>query len=147
MSWSFKLGRFAGIDVYIHVTFFLLLGYVGLTNFGRGQSLNAALAGIAFILALFLCVVLHEYGHALTARRYGIRTRDITLLPIGGLARLERMPDDPRQEFWVALAGPAVNVVIAAVLFVIVQISEGLQPLETLGVADGSFLQRLMVVN
>lgn len=147
MSWSFKLGRFAGIDVFVHATFFLLLGYVGLTNFARGQDLSAALAGVGFILALFLCVVLHEYGHALTARRYGIKTRDITLLPIGGVARLERMPDDPREEFWVALAGPAVNVVIAALLFITLQVSEGVQPLDTLGVAEGSFLQRLMVVN
>src|ERR687885_1405350 len=125
MSWSFKLGRFAGIDVYVHATFFLLLGYVGLTNFARGQSVSAALSGIAFILALFLCVVLHEYGHALTARRYGIRTRDITLLPIGGLARLERLPDDPRQEFWVALAGPGGKVGIRGGVFFLLPKKEG----------------------
>src|SRR5919199_768340 len=147
MRWQWKLGTFAGIDVFIHATFLLLIGWVGYTYWLQHGTLLKVAEGILFILALFLCVVLHEYGHALTARRYGIRTRDITLLPIGGLARLERMPDDPRQEFWVALAGPAVNVVIAAVLFVVLQISEGLQPLESLGVAEGSFLQRLMVIN
>jgi Zn-dependent protease/predicted transcriptional regulator len=102
---------------------------------------------VAFILALFACVVLHELGHALTARRFGIRTRDITLLPIGGLARLERMPDDPRQELWVALAGPAVNVVIAAALYAGLQATGGFSPIGELSVTGGSFAERLMLVN
>jgi Zn-dependent protease len=91
--------------------------------------------------------VLHEFGHALMAARYGIKTRDITLLPIGGLARLERMPDEPLQELWVAVAGPAVNVVIAAGLFAWLHFSATLAPLEQLTVASGPFLERLMVVN
>jgi Zn-dependent protease len=105
------------------------------------------LAGIGFILALFGCVVLHEFGHALTAKKYGIKTRDITLLPIGGIARLERMPDDPKQELWVALAGPAVNVVIAAVLFVGLQIASGFSSLPRLSMSEGSFAERLLIVN
>lgn len=147
MKWSWKLGRFAGIDVFVHATFFLLIGWIGLSHWLQARSLAAAAAGVAFILALFACVVLHEYGHALAARRFGIRTRDITLLPIGGLARLERMPEKPMQELWVALAGPAVNVAIAAALFVWLLGTGGLEPLASLGVAGGSFAERLLVAN
>lgn len=147
MKWSWKIGEFAGIGVYMHTTFLLLLGWVALTSFLQGQTFAAALEGVAFILALFFVVVLHEYGHALTARRYGIKTRDITLLPIGGVARLERMPDDPKQELWVALAGPAVNVVIAVGLFLWLLVTNAMEPISRLGVASGSFLERLMLVN
>ena len=106
MTWSWKLARIAGIDVYVHATFLMVVAWIALVYWNESQSLGAVVAGVGFILALFACIVLHEYGHALTARRYGIRTRDITLLPIGGLARLERMPDEPVQELWVALPGP-----------------------------------------
>ncbi len=147
MKWSWKLGRFAGIDVYMHATFLLLIGWIAVSHWLQARSLTATLAGVGFILALFACVILHEYGHALTARRFGIRTRDITLLPIGGLARLERMPEKPMQEFWVALAGPAVNVVIAAVLFAWLLLTSGLEPLNSLSVAGGSFVERLLVAN
>ena len=147
MKWSWKLGTVAGIGLYVHGTFLLLLGWVGLSHWIEGGSAAAALAGVGFVVALFACVVLHELGHALTAQRFGIRTRDITLLPIGGVARLERMPDDPRQEVAVALAGPAVNVVIAAALYLWLSLSETLRPLAALSVTGGPVLQRLMVVN
>jgi Zn-dependent protease len=148
MKWSWKLGSFAGIGVYIHATFLLIIGWVVLSHWRQGQTLVQTVAGVGFILALFACVVLHEFGHALTAKKYGIKTRDITLLPIGGVARLERMPDQPRQELWVALAGPAVNVVIAAVLFLWLLVTTALQPLEELSVGgSGSFVERLLVTN
>ena len=147
MKWSFKIGRFAGIDVYMHFTFILLVGWVALMHWQRGQSVAAALSGVIFILAVFLCVILHEFGHALTARRYGIKTRDIILLPIGGVARLERMPTQPLQELWVALAGPAVNVVIAAGLFVWLKLTASLEPLQAITLTTGPFLERMMAVN
>lgn len=147
MKWSWKIATIAGIPIYIHSTFVLILLWVGWINASRGQGLVATLAGIVFVLTLFGCVLLHELGHALTARRYGIRTRDITLLPIGGLARLERMPDDPRQEFWVALAGPAVNVVIAVSLFFLLTLQGRYEPVVRVSITAGSFLERIMVVN
>jgi Zn-dependent protease len=123
MGWSLKLGRWFGIEVNLHVTFLLLIGFLAVTGFAATRNAGAVVGNIGFLLALFLCVLLHEFGHALAARRYGIPTRDITLLPIGGVARLERMPTDPKQELVVALAGPAVNVVIALILLPIVAVS------------------------
>ncbi|HEV2131475.1 MAG TPA: site-2 protease family protein [Longimicrobiaceae bacterium] len=118
MRWSIKVARIAGIDVKIHLTFLLLLTWIGVTYYLRGGA-PVAIEGLIFILLLFASVLLHEFGHALAARRYGIPTYDITLLPIGGVARLVRMPDDPRQELVVALAGPAVNVGIALALLLV----------------------------
>jgi Zn-dependent protease/CBS domain-containing protein len=146
MKWSIKIGRLFGIDVFVHFTFLLLLVFLGFVYWQRTDSTEAALYGVAFILALFGCVLLHELGHALMARRYGIQTRDITLLPIGGLARLERMPEDPMQEFWVAVAGPAVNVVIAGLLFLWIAATGGSHSGE-LGFEAGSVAHRLMAVN
>jgi len=94
MKWSFKLGTFAGIGVYMHWTFLILIGWIFFAHLGQGKDAGQAALGVLFILALFLCVVLHEFGHALTARRYGVKTRDITMLPIGGVARLERIPEN-----------------------------------------------------
>src|SRR2546429_7411162 len=106
MKWSWKFGTVAGIGLYVHATFFLLIAWVGITYWLAGGS-AAALSGIAFILALFGCVGLHELGHALTARRDRIPARDITLLPIRGGSPPERIPDDPRPEEWVSVAGAA----------------------------------------
>lgn len=147
MKWQWKLGTFAGIDVFVHATFLLIIGWYGFTYWQETRTLAGALEGVAFILLLFLAVTLHEYGHALTARKFGVKTRDITLYPIGGVARLERMPEKPIQELWVALAGPAVNVVIAAVLFVYLMLTNALVPFSQLTLATGSFIERLMVVN
>ena len=147
MKWSWKIGEVSGIGVYVHATFLILIGWVALNHWVEARNLAHVVAGVGFILCLFACVVLHEFGHALTAKKYGIKTRDITLLPIGGVARLERMPSDPKQELWVALAGPAVNVVIAAGIFVFLQLTGGMESLGRLSVVGGSFFHRLLVVN
>jgi Zn-dependent protease/predicted transcriptional regulator len=147
MKWSWKIGQFAGIGVYIHTTFLLLLGWIAVSYLLQGYTLLAVLSSIGFMLALFACVVLHEFGHALTAKRFGIKTRDINLLPIGGVARLERIPDNPVHELWVALAGPAVNVVIGGVLLAWLLVSRTLEPLSALSVTGGPSLERLLMVN
>jgi Zn-dependent protease len=110
MKWSPKIGKVFRIEVHVHFSFVLLLVFFGFVYWQNTHLVSAALVGVSFILALFGCVLLHEVGHALMARQYGIKTQDITLLPIGGVACLERMPENPIEELWVALAGPAVNV-------------------------------------
>src|SRR5207248_6306340 len=108
--------------IYVHWTFLLLPAWVLLNNLGGG--LPVAVYLLTFVTSVFGCVVLHELGHALMARYFGIQTRDITLYPIGGIARLERMSEKPWEEFCIALAGPAVNVAIAACLFVLLKLAD-----------------------
>ena len=146
MTWSFPIGRLFGSELRVHATFFLLLLWVGWVAYASG-GWPAALENVLFVAALFACVVAHEFGHALTARRYGIRTPDITLLPIGGLARLENMPEKPGQEILVALAGPAVNVVIWAILVFLFGAETRLEQLAEIEHTREGFLGRLALVN
>ena len=146
MRGSFQVARIAGIDVKIHVTFFLLLAWIGFV-YHRSGGMPAAVNGVIFVLLIFLCVLLHEFGHALAARRYGIKTHDITLLPIGGLARLERMPDKPSEEVVVALAGPAVTVVIAGALWIFIGLTGGLPDPEMMHQTGVPLAMRLFTVN
>jgi Zn-dependent protease/CBS domain-containing protein len=147
MKWSWKIARLWGIDVYMHATFLLIIGWVAYSYWIEFNTAGAVLRGVLFILALFACVVLHEYGHALMARRYGIKTRDITLYPMGGVARLERIPEKPIEELWVALAGPAVNLVVAILLAISFALGGGLASGLSLSITSGSFLTRLLAVN
>lgn len=137
MSMSWKLGRVAGIDVYVHKTFLLLMAYL-LASYGEVQVLWLSIAA-------FGCVLLHEYGHALMARRFGIETEDITLYPIGGVARLRRLPRSPGAELAIALAGPAVNGAIVLLIFLL-GLSGVLDPLASFPAAR-EFVVNLMVVN
>jgi Zn-dependent protease/CBS domain-containing protein len=116
MTWSFPIGTVQGTVIRIHLTFLLLLLWIGGSGFAHGGA-REAMAAIVFVCLLFLCVLLHEFGHVFAARHYGVRTPTITLLPIGGVAQMERIPEKPGEELVVALAGPAVNLVIAAALF------------------------------
>src|SRR5579864_3198612 len=146
-GWSWHLGRLFGIEVRLHATFLVFLAWVALSHLIRGHAIGTAAAGVAYVLAVFAIIVLHELGHALTARRFGIATRDITLLPIGGVARLERMPTKPSEELLVAIAGPAVNVALAILLLGLLLASgragDALQP----ALVGGPFLAKLMWTN
>lgn len=135
-KWSLSLGKYAGIKLFVHWTFPILIIWVFLMYSRMGNNFSDGVMGVLFIMVLFICVVLHEFGHALTAKRFHIKTRDITLYPIGGIASLENMPENPRQELLVALAGPAVNVVIAAILWIYLTLSGSMPDLSTLQTAD-----------
>ena len=123
IKWSLRIGQIAGIGIYVHWTFSILLVWFGAMRYAARESVADAAIGVGLLIAVFACVLLHELGHALTAQRFGIPTRDITLLPIGGVARLERMPEDPTQEMIIAVAGPLVNVLIAGVLLAAIWLS------------------------
>jgi Zn-dependent protease/CBS domain-containing protein len=147
IRWSWRLGSLFGIDLYIHVTFLLLLIWIAVSHLARGQGLALAAGGLALVLSVFAIVVLHELGHALMARRFGIGTRDITLLPIGGVSRLERMPEKPSQELLVAIAGPAVNVGLALLLLGALELLEGMVGPDELHVVGGPVLAKLFWIN
>jgi Zn-dependent protease len=146
MSWSIKFARVAGIDLKIHFTFLLFLIWIGFTYLSIG-GVPAARNGVLFILLLFGCVLLHELGHALTAQTFDIRTTDITLLPIGGVARLERIPEEPKQELLIAIAGPLVNVVIAFLLIFYLGRRASMSDFEDLNTPRVAMLSKLASVN
>jgi Zn-dependent protease len=145
-SWNLRIGRYFGIPIDIHWTFWLLLVYVFYGSVTDDKTPTEALVSVLFVISLFGCVVLHELGHALMARRFGVKTRDITLYPIGGVARLERIPERPIEELLVAIAGPLVNVAIAGALFLGgVRLPENAGQPTALTRAD--FLSSLLLVN
>jgi stage IV sporulation protein FB len=145
MSWTITMGRVAGTEIKVHLTFFILVAFWGVAGYQQGGPAGAV-AACVLLFALFACVLFHEFGHILMARQFGVRTPDVILLPIGGVARLERIPDEPRQELLIALAGPAVTLAIVVVLYGLLALGGapprfgGLDP-------DGPFLETLMRVN
>lgn len=149
MKWSWKFGRVGGIDLRVHATFAILLIWMAVVYYQDTGSFGGAVGGVLFTLALFGSVVLHELGHALTARRFGVATKDITLLPIGGIARLDHIPDQPRQELLIAIAGPAVTLAIAIAIYIALRVlglPAGFVETTAKG-ARGGFLAQLMWVN
>ncbi|HSP13009.1 MAG TPA: site-2 protease family protein [Salegentibacter sp.] len=151
MKWSLNLGRIAGIKVSVHWTFMILLIWIFILHYQLQQDTFQALMGVVFILALFVCVTLHEFGHALTAKSYGINTKSITLLPIGGLARLEKFPEKPVQELWVAIAGPLVNLAIVVVIFLFLLVFNSLpsfsEPIDLMNFTGVGFWYNLLFAN
>jgi stage IV sporulation protein FB len=146
MSWSLNIGTIAGTAVRVHVTFLLFLGWI----FGAGWVAGGpevAWQALAFLVLLFACVVAHEFGHIFTARAFGVSTPDVTLLPIGGVARLERIPEAPYEEFLVAIAGPLVNVAIAIALIAVAGAQVNIGDLYAVESPDASMIDRLAAVN
>jgi stage IV sporulation protein FB len=146
MSWSFSIGSIAGTVIRIHVTFVLFLAWIAGASYFSG-GLDAALSGVLFIVFLFACVLAHEFGHIFVARAFGVNTPDVVLLPIGGVARLERIPEKPREEFLIAIAGPLVNVAIALVLIAIAGANMRYGSLATVDDAKIPIIDRLAMVN
>ncbi|MGQ0639272.1 MAG: site-2 protease family protein [Gemmatimonadaceae bacterium] len=147
MKWSWRIGRIAGIDVDVHATFALLILYVAIVEYQRSRNLVSVALMVAFVLVVFASVVAHEYGHALTARRYGVATRGITLLPIGGVARLDRLPSKPQQELAIAAAGPIVSAAIALLIYLVLRLTGAPVASVDADLSGSGFLARVMWVN
>jgi Zn-dependent protease len=149
MKGSFKLGNIAGIGVFIHWTFSILIAYIIYSNYSAGHEAERIGWMVLFVCSIFGTVFLHELGHALAAKRYGISTKDITILPIGGLARLEKIPKKPAEELVVALAGPAVNIALAGItaLFITMPSTNELTIQLTNGVNASNFFLNFFIVN
>jgi stage IV sporulation protein FB len=146
MSWSLNIGSIADTQVRVHITFLLFLGWIFAASYVSGGA-EAAWSGLLFLLLLFACVLAHEFGHIFTARAFGVATPDVTLLPIGGLARLERIPEQPMEEFLIAIAGPLVNVVIAFALVLLAGAKLSMTDLAVVESAKVSMIDRLAAVN
>lgn len=149
MKGSFKLGNIAGVSVFIHWTFTLLLAYIIFSNYRAGHTTIQIVWSVIFILSIFITVFLHELGHALAAKRYNIKTKDITLLPIGGLARLESIPEKPKEELVVAIAGPIVNIILAGItaLFITIPDANELTFQLSNGINSTNFFLNFFIVN
>jgi Zn-dependent protease/predicted transcriptional regulator len=148
MKWSLFVGKVSGIKIYIHWTFLILIFWVIASGERLGYGTEEILWNLGFIMAIFACIVLHELGHALTAKQFNFKTRHITLLPIGGVAQIEGLPDKPVQEFLVASMGPVVNLAISFILFIILKIINAYPlPSGDMHLSKETFIFQLYTVN
>lgn len=150
MKGAFKFGTIAGINIFIHWTFGILIAYIIIRDYRAGQNALQILWSVLFVLSIFITVLLHEIGHALAAKRFNIKTQDITLLPIGGMARLESLPEKPKEELLVAIAGPAVNIALAILTGLFITLPNDSNQFITLlsnGVNSTNFMLAFCVVN
>jgi Zn-dependent protease len=145
--WTWKLGRIAGIPIRVHLTLLILLAWIAGLYALHGAGLAGTAIGIFLVLAIFVVIVVHELGHALVARRFGIATRDIMLLPIGGIASLDHMPEKPRQELAVALVGPAINLVLAGLIWLGIEATGGTTRLADATTIGGAIATQLLWIN
>lgn len=146
MRWSIVIAKIFGIPIRLHLTFVGFLLFIAIVNIFRG-GVQSAVFGLFFIIAIFVSVTIHEIGHSLVARGYGIKVSDITLLPIGGVARMERLPEDPKQELRIAITGPLVSFGIALLIFLIIVLVSGFKSITGFSLVGGKFLPNLMWVN
>lgn len=149
MKRKLKLGQIAGINLYVHWTFLLLILYIVYINYRAGNSTVSTIWSVVFILTIFITVLLHELGHALTAKRFKIKTIDITLLPIGGIAHIESIPEKPIEELLITLAGPAVNIALAIITYFFITIPDSQELIIQLtkGVNADNFFLTFFLVN
>jgi Zn-dependent protease/predicted transcriptional regulator len=145
--WTWSLGRIAGIPIRMHLTLLILLAWIAGSYMFAGAGWTATALGLFLVLTIFVIIVVHELGHALVARHFGIATRDIMLLPIGGIASLERMPDNPRQELAVAIVGPLINLAIAGALWIGIAATGGTLRITEATTLGGALATQLLWIN
>lgn len=146
MKWSFQIGKLFGIPIRVHFTFLLLLFFIGISGSKSGGSASA-LFGMISIILIFLCVVLHEIGHSLMARHYGIVVRDIILLPIGGVSEMEEIPQDPKQEISISIVGPLVSFSLAVIFYILSVATSQSTSFGQLSVFKGNIVANLFWMN
>jgi Zn-dependent protease/predicted transcriptional regulator len=147
MRWSYNIGSVSGIRINLHITFLALLAWVILVNSAAGQTINEIFISVGFIIAIFLCVTIHELSHALVAKRFNYKTKDINLFPIGGIANIEQIPEKPKEELLITIVGPITNFVIAGILYLILASTGGLTSVELTFFTPRNFLMNLMMIN
>lgn len=148
MKWSLYVGKLSGIKIFIHWTFLLFIAWISFMDYSMSKDIKQVLISVLFILAVFACIILHEIGHALVAQYFHYKTKDITLLPIGGMARMDELPEKPKEELFVSIAGPLVNLLIAALIYPLIHWFSDVPSLfTTLFVTGENFLYNLFIVN